>query len=834
MVLGFTTYSCPGQISRTDTAYIKTNLKKGQECLARDGKEKLDLDSALQYASQAAKLSRQLGYVRGIEDAALLTAGIHDKKEEWTKAWALFTALNDTSRISFLTTMILYRILYQQNTPACVDSAAACISLLEPLMKNVRTVYSNWRAHAALINYYMHEPNKKHAADLTLRGFQFVRHSGDIFAENEYVFWISASIAADSALIPMMTSVIHRTLADDDSLLAYAPDEQQQGAIFDLAKVAINYYYNKQISLAIYLDSMAVQLNERLHQHVTRPYGDLSFLYANQGKTEAALALAFDAIRVAETPAGPLDAIGYETASRIYYMMGNYDKCLEYFYKALPIIINNPEAVNNAGAVFSRGVDVLLQKHNPNEALRVIQIIRSPSHSFQLDDRGKAYTAMALANCFFALGQRDSAERYYAKSIALVRNSYGYNKIMVYGNVAAFYTATGQYIRARPLLDTLTADSLRPLIAASMLEKDWFLRYEVDSALHNYPGALTALRSYQLLHDSLTNDTKNKQVAEMDVKYETDKKNQHITDLEKQTALQTSLRQAAALQNRIVRNSLIAGATLLALLAGVLYNRWRVRRRMSLRLEKLSGRQQKLLSEKEKLLSEKEWLLREIHKPVKNNLQISIRLLTMQTAQPKGQITISAFQEIGARVNTISLVHKKLYQETADMASIDMREYIRELVAFLNEGLGARQAITFNLHVQQLVLDPAQCVPVGLILNEAITNAIKYAFQTGMDAAPNISISVKEETENYITLVIADNGAGLPPGFDPSKTNSLGLQLIQTLTLQLEGTLEVTSQKGLTITIIFPWVEPMAGIEKLDTAKSARLHNEIYNPAAIE
>jgi two-component system, sensor histidine kinase PdtaS len=191
-----------------------------------------------------------------------------------------------------------------------------------------------------------------------------------------------------------------------------------------------------------------------------------------------------------------------------------------------------------------------------------------------------------------------------------------------------------------------------------------------------------------------------------------------------------------------VRNSLIGGAALLAIFAAILYNRWRIRRRMALRLEKLSRRQEKLLGEKEKLLDEKEWLLREINHRVKNNLQIIISLLRTQADQLKDEIAISAFEVISARINTISLVHRKLYFQSQNRTSINMRDYIHELVEFLQEGLGAGQSIAFHLEMGDLALDAAQCVPLGLILNEAITNAIKYAFPaTGnSDLAPGISM----------------------------------------------------------------------------------------------
>jgi two-component sensor histidine kinase len=228
---------------------------------------------------------------------------------------------------------------------------------------------------------------------------------------------------------------------------------------------------------------------------------------------------------------------------------------------------------------------------------------------------------------------------------------------------------------------------------------------------------------------------------------------------------------------------------------------------MSLQLQKANLLQQKLLGEKE-------WLLREIHHRVKNNLQVIISLMNMQAGELKDEIAISAFEDIGARVNTISLVHKKLYQE--DMASIDMRDYIRELVGFLKEGVAVRKSIAFDLDVQHLILDPTQCLPLGLILNEAVTNAIKYAFRGDLTGSPTIHITLQEEPEDWITLVVADNGVGLPADFDPGQSRSLGLQLIRTLTEQLDGTLEMVNRPGLsaaaglTLRVRFPWIEPMS------------------------
>ncbi|HVU95253.1 MAG TPA: histidine kinase dimerization/phosphoacceptor domain -containing protein [Puia sp.] len=691
------------------------------------------------------------------------------------------------------------------------------------------------KTYAAFVERLLTVKEKKEVVRLAVQYFQAVRRSGDIVAENIFVNTLSDLAPIDTTLVPLTTLMVDRLVADNDSLLPQLPAIAQRGAINQFAETITNFIYAQRPDLVIRYESIAIRQNQRLRQHATFPYQNLSFFYVIQGKTKEALALGIDAMRVAETPAGPVDGVGYETVARAWFSTGDLEKCLENTGKALALYFQNPLALEYPGALVFRNVRILLQQQKPAEALRLLRSVNTPSLSSQVNDGDRAFFAVSTAEVFHALGQNDSAERYYKKMFTLLPRLpfvTPYQKVVPYLSLATFYTETHRYARAGVLLDTLLSPRLKGVTAASYLENCWLLRYQVDSARRDYIGAVAALRQYQLLHDSLTNYRLNKEVADLGIRAETEKKNQHITDLEKQNALQARLQQATEKQDRIVRNSLIAGAALLALLAAGLYNRWQTRRRMSLRLEKISIRQQKLLGEKEhllgekeRLLGEKEWLLREIHHRVKNNLQIIISLLNMQAGELKDEIAVSAFHEIGARVNTISLVHKKLYQEGQDMTTIDMQEYIRELVGFLRESLAARHKIVFDLDIQQLVLDVSQCIPLGLILNEAITNAIKYAFPGGSAVSPTICISLKEAPESCITLQIADNGVGLPAGFDAAGSKSLGLQLIHTLSLQLEGELVIANlpgrrlypttdpgaagSHGLLIRLCFPWLEPM-------------------------
>lgn len=160
---------------------------------------------------------------------------------------------------------------------------------------------------------------------------------------------------------------------------------------------------------------------------------------------------------------------------------------------------------------------------------------------------------------------------------------------------------------------------------------------------------------------------------------------------------------------------------------GLIYNRYRLKRRSNLVLEQKQGEinaQNELLR---KILNEKEWLLREIHHRVKNNLQIVISLLNTQSAYLDNEDALVAIRNSQNRMHAMSLIHQKLYQSD-NLAEIDMKWYIKELVDYMIECFGTDNKIQFTLETEAIKLDVAQAVPLGLILNEAISNVIKYAF----------------------------------------------------------------------------------------------------------
>lgn len=201
-------------------------------------------------------------------------------------------------------------------------------------------------------------------------------------------------------------------------------------------------------------------------------------------------------------------------------------------------------------------------------------------------------------------------------------------------------------------------------------------------------------------------------------------------------------------------------------------------------------------------LKEKEVLLKEIHHRVKNNLQIISSLLNLQAGQLKDHDTSSLFRESQARVRSMALIHEKLYQ-SKDLARIDFDSYVRDLMVYLFRSYAANpDQIRTTIETYDMFLGIDTAIPCGLIISELVTNSLKYAFPNG--ARGEIYIGLAPEDDGHLTLKVNDNGIGFAPEFDWRDTDSLGLQLVSTLTTQLHGTIDVSGQGGTSFKITFP------------------------------
>ena len=188
-------------------------------------------------------------------------------------------------------------------------------------------------------------------------------------------------------------------------------------------------------------------------------------------------------------------------------------------------------------------------------------------------------------------------------------------------------------------------------------------------------------------------------------------------------------------------------------------------------------------------LHEKELLLREIHHRVKNNMQIISTLLTLQSAQIDDQKLIDLYQESQNRIQAMSLIHEKLYL-SRDISKINLKDYVQSMVSDLLYSYEKdSQVIESNLDIADALMSIDTAVPCGLIINELISNSLKYAFP---DRNGTINVYFHRINDSDYCLSISDDGIGLPEDLDIEKTNSLGLQIVNNLINQLDGTLKIS------------------------------------------
>lgn len=201
-------------------------------------------------------------------------------------------------------------------------------------------------------------------------------------------------------------------------------------------------------------------------------------------------------------------------------------------------------------------------------------------------------------------------------------------------------------------------------------------------------------------------------------------------------------------------------------------------------------------------LEEKEVLLKEIHHRVKNNLQVISSLLDLQANNIRDEHTVAMFRDSQNRITSMGLIHERLYQ-ASDLARIEFSEYIAELTQSLYQSYSTNaQNVRMSTTAETISLDVDTSIPCGLIINELVSNALKYAFPDGREGCINVELEKCEA--NQLLLVVRDDGIGLPEEFDASKTQSLGLKLVHTLVRQLRGTLEISSSHGARFSIRFP------------------------------
>ncbi len=290
---------------------------------------------------------------------------------------------------------------------------------------------------------------------------------------------------------------------------------------------------------------------------------------------------------------------------------------------------------------------------------------------------------------------------------------------------------------------------------------------KIYDAQNNIPAAYQTQKKWRVLYDTLTNQNARKTVATLQTQFETVQKETQIRDLDQQNhAQQTQLIWA------------ISGFTVLlvSLIGGYYLYR------------KLN--QNKLKVEEQSL--QLTTLMKELHHRVKNNLAIVSSLLSMQSNRLEDKNAAKAVKEGQMRVQAMSLIHQRLYK-TDDVSTVNIKDYFTELAESLMQAYGHNpDDFELTIEVENPALDVDLAIPLGLIVNELITNSFKYAYE-GI-SEPSLSIYLKNDRQ--LTLKVHDNGIGIDENLISQKSNSFGQKLIKGLSKQLKGTYKFENNQG--------------------------------------
>jgi two-component sensor histidine kinase len=569
------------------------------------------------------------------------------------------------------------------------------------------------------------------------------------------------------------------------------------------------------------------ELQQSLAEYKAAGYKKLQFTYMTLVDLEYARgnnyrAIAYCSQGIKSTVAGEnlrYTSYFYWNAARGNFAVKKYQGALDWLQKAID---------------FDKGqsdykyllVETLLALNRTEDALGTLNDIAKEQFLHTSWDTLNQYRDLALYHT--KKNNTDLAVRYYLKSLEKAEKVFGeggYSWLIIcYNGIADLYLKTNQAAKAEKYIKNaaLTFKKAKTIIDPAFLVDFYNNSYKYDVATGNYRAAFknaktplnrgllvnfynnsyrydvatgnyrTAVKNLELrvrLQDSLYDIDKEAQLAELDIQNQTAQQEQSIKFLHSQSAAQQARLEKANLQ----RNITIGGIIVMFFTSGLFYKNYKQKQAAN----SIINQKNNLLQH---LLTEKEWLVKEIHHRVKNNLQIVMSLLNSQSAYIENEPALTAIQDSQHRVHAMSLIHQKLYG-SENLSSIDMCVYIRELVSYLADTFNVGQRIHFAYHMEALELDVSQAVPLGLILNEAITNSIKYAFPDGRSGI--ITISLSTATSPYYILTISDNGIGMPSHFKNEKPGSLGMSLMAGLSEDLNGSFSLKNDNGSTIKISF-------------------------------
>ncbi len=632
----------------------------------------------------------------------------------------------------------------------------------------------------------------------------------------------------------MFSFTAQSQFAEKDSLLqvinSSAPDSVKSDALNEFAFFMFDYNVDSSIILANLAREKAVKAGNVRQQ--ARAIKNIGISYDIKGKTDSAILFLNEALALAkQNSLHPSQANILTDIANAWYAAGSYELALRNHFEALQLREGYKawkeisQSYNNIALVYRSRKDFV-------NALRYNQLSLAIKKELY-NKQGIINSSINIGSCYQYMGKYDSAI-YFANEVikqAFVPQDVHEGK----ANLASALLGKKKLAEAEKIVTDLFPQldmeeeqaayiSCHQVFGAIALTKnkpdeaiDWFAKgaayarrfndreyiaafyksiADAYAAKNDFGNAFRYNKLHEALKDSLLNEENSRQINEMNAVYEKDKQQQRIGEL----TTKVSTTEEKAEKNRQLRNFFLLSSVFLLVLAGFAFYAYRINKKKN---ALLAMQQQEI----QQALNEKEVLMREIHHRVKNNLQVVTSLLNLQSHYIDDEKAYSAVQAGRNRVQSMALIHQFLYREVSNLTSLRIKDYISELLTYIEDS-NEKDSVSIILQqsIDDVELDIDTVVPLGLIINELVTNAYKYAFAGRSSGMIRVSFTRQPDTNGYL-LRVADDGIGMQQELTLQKSRSFGYRMIRAFTEKLEGKLTFNIENGTVVSLFIPAIK---------------------------
>ncbi len=715
-----------------------------------------------------------------------------------TLSLLLYKSKADTNRVNYLIKIANHFIKQPGNQKENLAKALPCLDKALVLSNKLKSPYWEFKTLIVYARFYNKKKMRIQQAATYEKAISIAKNMGNKHLEASA--WTAYFFNIPDTVADYRNKSFYNRAANAHAIykeIGKSFDEKHREAI--LLKIMADFHLEEEkFDLAITELNEVIALDKKYRlPGLPSAYDLLSAVYQQKGELSKALNMALQSVKTAQINHEEVLDTYRNRVGAAYEAMGKPKESIKWYTKTL----NTPDKTDPFR--FIPAYMLATQMIKLGQADKALSLLKKtwtevPDKAifnyFIYLGYGESYTALKnykLADYYFKilLKQADSE---------ILSNPF---KTSLFFSISEFYFAQKKYDLALQYAEKARVNQIRMTLPRQIRLNE--ILYKINLATSKPAEAIVHFQNYHALRDSMLSQENLSTIERLQIEFQASQKENENEILRKKSQLQSQE------LNRIqlIKNFTFGGLVFLSIVLLLLYGRFRLKKKLheALAIKKADidiayAALEVNIQQKNNLIEEKESLIKEVHHRVKNNLQLTMSLLNSQSYYLEDQSAIEAIKESQHRLKSIALIHQKLYQ-TENVATINIQPYIVELVEYLKESLSDEKRISFDLDILNLELDISKAVPLGLILNEAITNIFKYAFPDRHEG--RIEISLKEQQVDQFNLLIKDNGVGFPPDFDYEQSKTLGLILMKGLSNQIDGEFKMESKTGVSVSLTF-------------------------------